>query len=220
MLSHETALQIIVLTLVIYSIVIHEVAHAIAAYWLGDDTAARLGRISLDPTRHVDPFMTLAVPAITFFLSGGHWAFGGAKPVPYNPARLRDQRWDPACIAFAGPVSNILIAVVLVAGLNLAPWLGQQNPVVARETVDVVLRVALINLFLAAFNLVPIPPLDGSKVVAGFLPRPMAAVYLGMGQQLGLFVVVGLSAMGMLDFIGAPVERFLHLLIDYLVYFR
>lgn len=150
--------QIIIL---IFSVVIHEVSHGYAAYLLGDSTAKYQGRLTLNPIKHLDFFGSIFLP-ILLFISNSGFLVGWAKPVPYNPYNLRNQRWGEAIVAFAGPLSNILIAVIfgLLIRFGLATGIIE-NFNILRITSSIVLT----NLLLAVFNLVPIPPLDGSKIL-------------------------------------------------------
>lgn len=185
--------------------VVHEFAHALSALWFGDDTARVMGRLTLDPIVHVDPIMTVLVPLVTYFGSNGTWAFGGARPVPIDPRRLRNPAHDMMWIAAAGPLSNVLIAMVLVGCLNVIPTVDGFSESLARGLFEILGKLAIVNLFLAAFNLLPIPPLDGSKILAAFLPPRIALGYLGVGSHQGLFLVLLLSVAGGLRFLQAPV---------------
>jgi Zn-dependent protease len=156
-------LQIIFsIAILIMSVVIHEVAHGYAAALQGDPTAKLEGRLTLNPVKHLDPFGSILLPIVTFLTAG--FAFGWAKPVPYNPYNLRNQRWGELIVAIAGPLSNILLA--LIFGL-LMRFFGHSLPDSAFQLIG---YIVVINLGLAIFNLVPIPPLDGSKVLYAFLP--------------------------------------------------
>lgn len=152
-------LQAGILAVVFYSIIIHEISHAWVASWLGDDTAKRQGRLSLNPLKHIDIFGTVVLPLLLYFSAG--FVFGYAKPVPINPYNFRDYKRDSGLTALAGPISNICIAVLftllyhLGSGLAIIPQLA--------------LMVVYLNLLLAFFNLIPVPPLDGSKVLGIFL---------------------------------------------------
>jgi len=142
--------QILIL---IMSVVIHEVSHGYAALFLGDKTAEYQGRLSLNPLKHLDLFGSVLVPAMSYFLGG--FIIGWAKPVPFNPYNLRNQKWGEAIVAVAGPLSNIFIA--LAFGLSLR-FFGSAFPA---SFIAIVGYIVLINIILAVFNLVPIPPLDG-----------------------------------------------------------
>jgi Zn-dependent protease len=147
----------------IISVVIHEVSHGYAAFMLGDRTAEYEGRLTLNPLKHLDPIGSVIVPILLYMTAG--FAFGWAKPVPYNPYNLRNQRWGEAWVAFAGPLSNIIIAVlgglaIRLSGMSFGPAFLQ-----------IMSLIVLINLSLAIFNLVPIPPLDGSKILFSVFPN-------------------------------------------------
>lgn len=152
------------LTVLIMSVVIHEVSHGTAANYLGDSTARYLGRLTLNPVKHIDLLGSIIVPISTYLLGGV--IFGWAKPVPFNPYNLRNQKWGPALVAAAGPVSNIMTAFVFAIIIRFGGALGL--PLAFFEMASI---IVLINLVLAIFNLVPIPPLDGSKILYAFLPR-------------------------------------------------
>lgn len=156
--------SIIQLAILVFSIVIHEVSHGAVAHALGDDTAKNEGRLTLNPISHIDPFGSIILPAIMLF-SGGP-VFGWAKPVPYNPFYLKNQKYGPAMVGAAGPLSNILIA--LVFGLAIRFYGALSLP---PQFIQIAGSIAALNLVLAIFNLVPIPPLDGSKVLFAALPQ-------------------------------------------------
>lgn len=158
----EIVFQIIIL---IMSAVVHEVAHGYAAFRLGDSTAKNMGRLTLNPLKHLDPFGSVILPALLALFNSG-FIFGWAKPVPFNPYNLRSAKWGEALVAIAGPVSNILIA--LIFGLTLRFGLGYGF--LSGPAADITAMIVFINLLLAIFNLVPIPPLDGSKILFAFLP--------------------------------------------------
>jgi Zn-dependent protease len=190
MLHHDLAralqdLSVLALP-VLLAITSHEAAHGIVAYWLGDDTAYRQGRVSLNPVRHIDPFGTIVLP-ILLYLTGG-FLFGFAKPVPTNAGRLRSPRRDMVLVALAGPGMNIALAVLSAVLVYVAVWL----PSVARPwAIDVLQTSVSINLILAVFNLLPLPPLDGSHVIVSLLPRPLAIRYASLGRY-GIIVVLAL----------------------------
>lgn len=153
----------------IFSVVIHEVAHGYAALMLGDRTAEQEGRLTLNPIPHIDPFGSILLPAMGYFLGG--IVFGWAKPVPYNPYNLRNQKWGPAIVGAAGPAANLALAISFGTVLRAFPqWAGMLPPGFAFNFLMVASTIALLNLSLAIFNLVPIPPLDGSKVLYALLP--------------------------------------------------
>lgn len=160
----ETSIIFSIIILIL-SVVIHEVSHGYAALLLGDVTAKYAGRLTLNPLKHLDPMGSIIVPLILAILPGG-FIVGWAKPVPYNPYNLKNQRWGELLVALAGPVSNILIALLFGALIRFAVYLDWSE-----SFIWVSLNVIFINLFLAVFNLVPIPPLDGSKVFFGLFPK-------------------------------------------------
>ncbi|NCU37998.1 site-2 protease family protein [Candidatus Saccharibacteria bacterium] len=171
---------IIILAIILISMILHEVMHGLVAYWLGDDTAKMLGRLSLNPVKHIDPFLTLALPlmiVITNILTGTYTPiFGGAKPVPFNPSRVRYGEWGWALVGIAGPLTNVLIAalsfgLLVVIDLNAANELVRLRFDAGNLTISFVLiQTILVNLGFFAFNMLPIPPLDGSRVVYAFAP--------------------------------------------------
>ncbi|MBI2444334.1 MAG: site-2 protease family protein [Candidatus Magasanikbacteria bacterium] len=147
--------------IVIPSAIIHEYAHGWTADQLGDPTARYAGRLTLDPRAHIDPWGTLLLPLLLWFGTGGRFLFAYAKPVPFNPYNLRLPRWGPALVGLAGPLANLLLAASFAIVLRLLP----------ATTFSAFLRIIVhINVVLMIFNLVPIPPLDGSKVLYALLP--------------------------------------------------
>lgn len=153
----------------LYSVVIHEVSHGAVAYSLGDPTAKNLGRLTLNPLKHLDMFGSVLLPIISFVLGG--FIFGYAKPVPYNPANLRDPKYGPAKVAMAGPASNIILAILFGLTLRFLPDVFSSSLI--PELLSVVVTL---NLFLAIFNLFPIPPLDGHWLLLTFLPAKFVVV--------------------------------------------
>ncbi len=146
------------------SVVIHEVAHGYAALWQGDPTAKYEGRLTMNPIKHLDLFGSFIVPLV-LALMPGNFILGWAKPVPYNPYNLKNQKWGELLVAIAGPISNILIALLFSMFMRFYV-VGSAND----SMFEITLTVIIINLYLAVFNMVPIPPLDGSKVLFGLLP--------------------------------------------------
>lgn len=155
--------QIIVLVM---SAVVHEYAHGWAAFQLGDPTAKDEGRLTINPLKHLDPFSSFLLPLITYFTFG--FAFGAAKPVPYNPYNLSNQKYGPAIVALAGPLANFLTALFFALFIRLS--YVANLPFINDITFSLLQIVIYINLMLMIFNLIPIPPLDGSKVILPFLP--------------------------------------------------
>lgn len=179
-------LDILYFVVLILSIIIHEVAHGYAAYMLGDQTAKFAGRLTLNPVPHIDPFGSIIVPLIGV-LSPAHVFFGWAKPVPYNPYNLRNQRWGEAIVAVAGVGTNLFIAVVFGVVARFALASGMTTFAQAAGV------IALVNLFLGFFNLIPIPPLDGFTFLRGLLPYRYAMGFRRFEARLaagGLFTLV------------------------------
>ena len=190
------------LAFLVLSLGIHEAAHAYVAYKCGDSTAKDLGRMTLDPIPHIDPFMTLLLPAILWISSGGSFMFGGAKPVPVLYQRLRNPARDMMFVALAGPVSNFLLAILFYLVFKiLVYYAGFDTDEIAAE---VMFRSMLWNCLLAAFNLVPIPPLDGSRVMSYLLPAPLREVY-NRFEGIGMFLIMALLFTGVLRIIYLPV---------------
>ncbi len=173
---------------VLLAITLHEAAHGWAAWKLGDDTAKRLGRVSFNPLRHVDPFGTIVLPAMILLLSGGRFMLGYAKPVPVAVERLRNPRWHMVLVAAAGPAANLLIAFVAALLLHTLPYL----PSFALEWAGRNLENAILfNLVIAVFNMMPLPPLDGGRIVTGLLPYRLAVPFARL-ERWGLLIVLGL----------------------------
>ena len=172
-----------VLVALVMSAIVHEVAHGYVADRLGDPTARLRGRLTLNPIPHIDPIFTILMPLAIFFASQGSFIFGGAKPVPVDPFNLRDGRRDLSLVALAGPATNILIAVLSASLIHILLPLG-----LGVDLFHMLRAIVGINLLLAIFNLIPIPPLDGSKVFSLFLSEKQAASYLSIGS-MGIFIL-------------------------------
>lgn len=174
-----------------FSVVAHEVAHGYAAYMQGDNTARFQGRLTLNPLKHLEWFGSVILPFLSYQLGG--FIIGWAKPVPFNPYNLRNQKWGEAIVAFAGPFTNICIALFFGLIIRLAS-LGIL--VLSPGFIQMSVTITIINLVLACFNLVPIPPLDGSKILFAFLPYNMAHIRAQMeayGTTILIFFVFFLS---------------------------
>lgn len=166
--------------IIVPSSILHEYMHGWVANQLGDPTAKYAGRLTLNPFAHIDLWGTILLPVLLFISSGGTFLFAYAKPVPYNPYNLKYQRWGPALVGVAGPLANVLLAVVF-------GWLGRYYP----NNLAIV-YIVYANVLLAIFNLVPIPPLDGSKLLFALLPRSLTYVqeFLERWGILLLFVFI------------------------------
>lgn len=159
-------LPIFYIVVILYSVTIHEVSHGLMANSLGDPTAKNLGRLSLNPIKHMDLFGSVILPFLMFFTTG--FAFGYAKPVPYNPANLNDPKYGPVKVALAGPAVNIILALLFGLTLRFMPDVFSSSLVP-----ELFSRIVILNLVLAVFNMFPVPPLDGHWLLMAFLPPSM-----------------------------------------------
>ena len=194
---------LIAIVVLLLSLSFHEAAHAISADALGDPTARRLGRVTLNPIAHIDPIGTLLFPLLA--LLSNFPLIGWAKPVPVNPANLHGHwRRKYMLIAAAGPASNLVLAVVAAIGLHLIGFGGGSSPASA-QIFDFLRIMVVLNVLLAVFNMIPVPPLDGGNVLAGLLPGQAAEVFARI-RPFGMFILYGLLLSGILWQIVDPVR--------------
>lgn len=235
-MTNEIVLVVFYVVILLYSVILHEVFHGVAALWLGDVTAKYAGRISANPFKHIDLQLTILLPLFMLFLTGGRFAFGGAKPVPYNPYNLRDQKWGPSLVAIAGPGSNIVLALLAAITAKMLPvtlfakkdiidsfkialssnldfserWNAlavSMSGSVANIFFGILLFIIFWNVLLAFFNLIPIPPLDGSKLLFAVLKVKMET--MAILEQFGFFILLFF-----IIFFSAPLGYFLNLMLD------
>ena len=185
---------------VLLAITLHEVAHGYAAKHYGDPTAAMMGRLSLNPLRHVDPIGTIVMPLLLIFLTSGAFVFGYAKPVPVDSRNLRRPKQDMLWVAFAGPASNLLMAFLWSVFSLVLAAAGVNEPFFIKMAQVGV----LVNLVMAALNLFPMPPLDGGRMLVAVLPYPQARAFSRI-EPYGFFVVLLLAATHMLEYSMRPV---------------
>ena len=181
-------LQIIIL---IFSAILHEVAHGYVAYSLGDPTAKYAGRLTLNPFAHIDITGSIILPILLYFSTAGQFVFGWAKPVPYNPYNLRGGKWGPVYVALAGPATNLLLAGIFSVAIRLIMSFNPTSDFSA-VFIYVATLVVIINVVLAVFNLIPVPPLDGSKLLLALAPPSWRQVedFLNRYQMLVFLFIV------------------------------
>jgi Zn-dependent protease len=206
------AAMLIQIAVLVFGVIIHEVSHGFMAHKLGDPTAKDLGRLTLNPLSHIDPFMSIILPAILILTHAG-FIIGGAKPVPFNPMYFKKQRRDIMLTSLAGPVSNLLLAIIAALLLLLL----KNFPGLSSYGLTLFLGYnVVINIGLAVFNLLPIPPLDGSKVLIFFLPPKAEMVYLRF-EAYGMIVLLILLATGLLNAIFVPISGLINNLLNFLM---
>jgi Zn-dependent protease len=179
----DIASGIFLIVIIIFSAIIHEVMHGFAADKLGDPTARYAGRLTLNPIPHIDPFGSILLPAI-LILSGSPFFFAWAKPVPYNPYNLRPGRFSEAIVAGAGPASNAVIALIGAGIIRLNIFPGAAG---------IIFLIVVVNVMLCIFNLIPVPPLDGSKVLEALLPRSLQHGYAKWRHTMEMNPFIGMA---------------------------
>jgi Zn-dependent protease len=195
---------------ILIAIVFHEVSHGFVAYRLGDHTAKMMGRLTLNPIAHIDPIGTVVMPIMLLVLTNGQFVFGYAKPVPINPMNFKNPKRDMAISAAAGPVTNILLALVSVLILKfVVSPLSYVLPADVSATVITPLSMIFqssvaVNVVLASFNMIPIPPLDGGRVLTGLLPYKQAAAFSRI-EPYGFFIVILLIVTGIANYFVMPI---------------
>ena len=184
----EMMAKILIIAFLVESIVLHEISHGYVALRFGDHTAERQGRITFNPIPHIDPLWTIVIPIVAYFLSSGTFIIGGAKPVPVNPLNYRRPVMGDICVSVAGVAVNFLIAVILILMLNVV--LLVSGNIAGSVAVYVLLHAALLNIVLAMFNLIPIPPLDGSHLFKYLLPTELRRSYEMLGRTGAGFIIL------------------------------
>jgi Zn-dependent protease len=211
--------KIFIIAFLIESIVLHEMAHGYVAWLFGDQTAKRQGRITFNPIPHIDPMWTIAIPTIAYFLSGGTFIIGGAKPVPVNPLNYRRPVLGDICVSVAGVAVNFLIAVIMILLLNIVHFFSGDPA--STLVAYVLLNVALLNIVLAMFNLIPIPPLDGSHLFKYLLPQELRPGYDKLGRTGAGFIVLILviNIPGLWSIFSTVISGLRNFLLDNLIFF-
>jgi Zn-dependent protease len=199
MISGAEAVVVSIVVLVA-SVIAHELSHGVVAARLGDPTARLAGRLTLNPLKHLDPFGSVLLPLALVLSTNGSFVFGWAKPVPYDPRFLRGGNWGPAIVGAAGPCANLAIAAAFGTVLR---W-GATEGILEHRLLSLLAVVVMVNLVLAVFNLIPIPPLDGSKLLYAALPRHYAPAFARF-EAYGFVVVMGLVYFFGSEVLGRPV---------------
>ncbi|MGK2849144.1 MAG: site-2 protease family protein [Minisyncoccota bacterium] len=238
-MTNEIVLISFYLLTLIYSVIIHEVSHGVVALWLGDMTAKYADRINLNPLKHIDPFGSVILPILLMVSTG--FALGWAKPVPYNPYNLRNQKWGPVLVALAGPISNFLLAFLAACFAKILPLTLLAKTDILTRFIGVIdgrgdfierfgffaealsgslagiffgllLLVIFWNVVLGCFNLVPVPPLDGSKLLYALIPLRERTIFLL--EQYGLFLLLFVIL-----FLSGPISFFISTVLNWFLSF-
>jgi len=176
--------------LLMIAMTVHEFAHGLVAYKLGDSTAKLNGRLTLNPLAHIDLFWTIILPLLLFLSTAGRFVFGAAKPVPVNYWSLKNPKRDMIWIGLAGPLANFILAFIIAGILKITPFHGLITPLL--------FQLLVINVVLAVFNLIPVPPLDGSKILMGLLPLQLSRQYSEF-ERYGFIILVVFIWLGLFD---------------------
>lgn len=176
--------------LLLVAMTVHEFAHGLVAYRLGDPTASNSGRLTLNPMAHIDPFWTVILPLTLFLSTGGNFVFGAAKPVPINYLQLKNPKRDIIWIGLAGPFANLILAFIIAKIINFFPF--------SDIVIYLLYNLLTINVVLAVFNLIPIPPLDGSRVLMGLLPPGLSRQYAAL-ERYGFIILIAFIWLGIFN---------------------
>ena len=219
---------VVMVIVLLFSVVFHEVAHGWVAYILGDRTAYKMGRLTLNPVPHIDPMMTILMPLMLGFMTDWRVMFGGAKPVPVNPYNFKNPQKGMAITAAAGPASNLILIIVVMIVFKTFSALGliDKYEMMSRLNYDSLnfvdtffIYAIVINSVLMVFNLIPIPPLDGSKIIMGFLSPRQADKYESFSRY-GIYVLIGILLLGSVSgfsIIGAILYPFINFFLGILL---
>lgn len=207
MLDSNIGQLLLIILVLLFSLTIHELAHAWTADRLGDPTARRLGRLSLNPVAHIDPIGILL--PLVLIATGAGMIIGWAKPVPVNPRNLKNYRRDFLVIAAAGPASNVLLATAASLLMRVGPAGAAASGGITSVLFDMGFMVIQLNLWLAVVNMIPVPPLDGGNILAGLLPGPLADAYDRVLRPYGFLILLALMLTGALGYLIVPPYLFL-----------